>query len=488
MERHQKTLRIGLISPLEDLEPRSVTEILTETACRQVFETPYQVKNRQGHVKPWLFATPFARVQGGADGEIQAIVRPDVVFSDGTPMTAEIVAACLRQEPLFSGLTIRTQGERLRVQGASTMREMEMALCNTRAAVWKSTAQGLIGTGPFQVAGKPDGGVVELVPNPYYPHTLGLDRIRFEVFTPDDQGNPTELIAALRDDRVDLTFDLTPTEAEPLAGFTCASTPCLSTALLFFNTARPPFDQQSLRLAAAKMLDRSQLARLFYDRPFAFVATSLLPPELGRHWDQLSRDENEAMNLAASCRKPDRPLELLLVWGPRPYLPNPERAAQWIQEQLAPLSLRTVIKDSVSSEDFDFQAASGEYDLVLAGWMLENLDAHHYLESILSSRTIPAAGEPRSHHFNVGRLESSEMDAALERYRVQSTDLALADVLALSSSLMPVFPLLHGANVAVHSQRVKGVSVGPGGIPNLSDVRLSPPALQPAMIGRRAVS
>ncbi len=498
MDEQHQTLRIGSIAPLEDLDPRTVVETLSETACRQVFETPYQIKNRQGHVKPWLFATPLARVSGGADNEVQAIVRPDVVFSDGTPMTAEMVVACLRQEPLFRDLTIRAKGERIRFQGAATMREIELALCSTRAAVWRSAAKGLIGTGPLQVVHATAGAScsdegdgsrgVELTPNPYYPRTHGLNRISFTVFTLDAEGRPTDLIAAMQDGRIDLTFDLTQGDAEILTACTVKSSPGLSTALLFFNTARPPFDQGRLRLAVAKMLDRSQLARLLFDKPFTFVATSLLPPELGRYWDRLGRDQEEASDFAASCRQPERPLELLLVSGPRPYLPNPALAAEWIGEQLAPLGLRVVVKESVSPEDFDWQAASGNYDLVLAGRMLESLEAYRYLESILSSQSVPSPEAAHSPHFNFARLESTEMDAALERYRVTGSDQALADVLALGSSLMPALPLLHGADVVVHSPRVQGVSIGPGGLAMLSEVRLASPATPPIPANRRAVS
>ncbi|MEM7588409.1 MAG: ABC transporter substrate-binding protein, partial [Acidobacteriota bacterium] len=320
---------------------------------------------------------------------------------------------------------------------------------------------------------------VELEPNPCYPRTPELDRICFEVFPPEGDGVPTALEAALRDGSVDLAFGLGKARAEGLSGFVRQCTPGLSIALLFFNTARPPFDQQRLRLAVAKVLDRSQLARQLYERPFAFVATSLLPPELGRYWDKLSYDPGEARALATDCVLPGRPLELLVVKDPRPYLPHPERAARWIIEQLAALGLPAVIKDSVTSAEFKSRAASGEYDLALAGWALESLDSHHYLESILSSQRVPTQSATDGNRFNVGRLESAEMDAALERYRAEGHDQALADVLCLGATLMPVLPLLYGANIVVHSERLQGVSMGPRGVPALSQVRFAPPASLP---------
>ncbi|MEM7586662.1 MAG: ABC transporter substrate-binding protein, partial [Acidobacteriota bacterium] len=293
MAERQRVLRIGLLTPLEELDPRCVGEILTETACRQIFETPFQMKNHQGHAKPWLFATPFSQRSGDGEPAVQAIVRSDVVFSDGLPMTAGDVATCLREDPQLGCHTIRADGERLVIEGVSDPREIEVALCQTRTAVWRSTPVGLVGTGPFRLC-RPRGlheqvgqETVELEPNPCYPRTPELDRICFEVFPPDGDGVPTALEAALRDGSVDLAFGIGKARADGLSGFVRQCTPGLSIALLFFNTARPPFDQQRLRLAVAKVLDRSQLAHQLYERPFAFVATSLLPPELGRYWDKL---------------------------------------------------------------------------------------------------------------------------------------------------------------------------------------------------------
>src|SRR5687768_4186435 len=87
-----KRLRVGIVARVHSLDPRQARDLVSTLAVQQIFETAYAVPRGEGAAPPVLFTGPLQE-EGG--GRRSAVVRPGIVFSDGTPLTAELVASSL---------------------------------------------------------------------------------------------------------------------------------------------------------------------------------------------------------------------------------------------------------------------------------------------------------------------------------------------------------------------------------------------------------
>ena len=243
--------------------------------------------------------------------------------------------------------------------------------------------------------------------------------------------------------------------------------------MLFFNSERPPFDDLAVRRAFAQAIDRMEFTRLFYQRALAFVATSLLPPALGRYSDGLTFSPELARRALAARPTSVRRLRLLLVWGPRPYLPEPLRAAEWLREKLGALGFEIELIQPKTPAEFSRVVSSAEYEMVLSGWQLETVDPGEFLGVTLSRSMIVERGKERGNRtHNLGRLDSPEMEAALQTYQRERTPAALDAAVRLVGSLVPVMPLMYGSTLLVHTAGVRGYRLSQEGYPLFADVEL----------------
>jgi len=259
---------------------------------------------------------------------------------------------------------------------------------------------------------------------------------------------------------VDLTPCLTAEYAQKLQNAVRNVKPGTSTATLFFNVSRPPLDNVNLRRAISLVIERKSLSRLFYDSSIALTANSLLPPMIGQMPPDLTFPNVEmAKSLVADNDiRVTQPLKMPVVPGPRPYLPNPNKAAQYIKTQLEDvLGLKVEINQCLDFNDYYRYASSGTYNLLLGGFIADTPNPADFLEAHLSSEYIASVTHSALSKTNLSRLKSEEMDAAIRELRVQptmSTRLrAVSDILKRD---IPLMPLLHGPFVLAYSRDLLG--------------------------------
>ena len=107
----RKTLRVGIVSRVPTLDPREARDLVSTLAVQQIFETAYAVPRGEGAAPPVLFAGPLVTEAGGRRS---AAVRPGILFSDGTPLTAALIAASLNKaEALRDQARIEAAGDRV---------------------------------------------------------------------------------------------------------------------------------------------------------------------------------------------------------------------------------------------------------------------------------------------------------------------------------------------------------------------------------------
>ena len=114
--------------------------------------------------------------------------------------------------------------------------------------------------------------------------------------------------------------------------------------------------------------------------------------------DGLKFDLQEAGSQLAAAELGDLPpLKMMVMFGPRPYLSQPQAVARYVADQLGKLGLEVELETTRDSEDYFRRVTRGDYDLALTGWIADTLDPIDFLESCLAARAIPSPGEISFH-------------------------------------------------------------------------------------------
>ncbi len=466
-----KTLRVGVLTPVNTLNPREAQDFVSQTAVTQIYETPFAQPAAGRLPEPVLFQE---RLREDGPTESSAAVRPDIRFSDGTPLTARHVADSLgRVATLREHVGVEARGDRVVFHLERPNARLDLVLAQRYCAVTLESRGTLFGTGPYMVAPGATPDRTRLVRNPHARRPAAIDEIVIQLYPPDAQGRPEALLAALEAGEVEFTNVLSREDMMGLKNVRRLTEPGSSTAILYMNTERAGLDDSRVRRAIALSIDRLEIAKLFYATATAFAATHLLPPMLGRGNDGLTPDPAKARGLLATpgVQKPAR-LSLLLIFGPRPYLPNPRKVGEHIAAQIDKLGIAVDVVPTATPQEYRAKVQRGDYDLVLAGWVADTLDPVDFLEATLSSESIPVPERKIVVGANLGRWRSKETDEALARLRQEPREDVRSALLKRIADEVPLLPLMYGPTIYAHSWKVKNFTPAPLGIPGFAELDL----------------
>ncbi|WP_372426704.1 ABC transporter substrate-binding protein [Salinarimonas chemoclinalis] len=237
--------------------------------------------SREGTIVPLLAEAAERR----DDGAWIVSLAPGRMFSDGTPVEAEAVAAALNrtgaENPAarasagrltFTPLDART----LLVETERPTPILPSILAEWAFPVYRRTDAGPIFTGPYSVASFEPGARIALSPNPHYPNAearapIDLRRV----------GDGQAMAIALAAGEVDLAFNL-PVEALSMlrdrAGVTARSFPVAYQYMMFMNTREGPLADPAVRRAIDRAVDRATLvAAIRAGRPAAGAFAQTYP-------------------------------------------------------------------------------------------------------------------------------------------------------------------------------------------------------------------
>lgn len=465
------TLRVGILAPLRSLDPTAAGDLMTALAISQVFETPLRLGEPGEPPEPVLFASvPEAEDEGRT---WSAPVREGIEFSDGTPLDAPRMARALRRtESLGGRVEIEARGSVVVFHLKEPNPRFDLHLTFEDCAVALETATGeLRGTGPYMAESRPNARGLRLARNPRYRGPVGPEAVEFRVYPPDEDGHPEALLEALENGEIDFTNMLSKQDVASVTGYKKLLRPSMSLATLSFNTRRAVLEDPRRRRAIACALDRRELTGISHTNVVAFCATSVLPPSIGIADDGLSHDLGRARALLEEAGAPG-PLEMLLVWAPRPYLPHPQPVADKLVEQLAAVGVEVRAVRPADADDFFERQRTGEYDLILGGWISDLPDPAELLTALFSEERIPT---PSSHGIasgNLSRWSDPRTEEALERLRRTGSEEDRDVVLGRVAEEVPVVPLMYGSTVVVHAWRVRNVELSMYGTVDFADVEL----------------
>jgi peptide/nickel transport system substrate-binding protein len=269
-------LRIGIADYPSSFNPNFLRSAPAYSMYNMVWDTLTQADSTKGGALSGRLATEWALV---SDTTWELKLRTDVKWHDGTPFTADDVAATLTLlkdgKPAANYASRMAGVDRIEAVNVSTVRITTKAknglipanladvymfqAAQIKAGGNDAVAKDAIGTGPFKLKAKQDGVAVTLERNKeYWGKALGLDQLVFKSF-PEDATR----VAALESGEVDLVFNVPADDAKRLQakGIDIKSTPTGYAMVVDMKTinAASPLAKKEVRQALNYAMDKDAL-------------------------------------------------------------------------------------------------------------------------------------------------------------------------------------------------------------------------------------
>jgi peptide/nickel transport system substrate-binding protein len=161
--------------------------------------------------------------------------------------------------------------------------------------------------------------------------------------------------------------------------------PSFNVGYLAMNMEKKPFDNQKVRLAVQKAINKQAIVDAFF-AGLAKPAKNPMPPSLWGYNDKIKDhgyDPAAAKKLLAEAGFPNG-FETTL-WAmpvPRPYMPQPQKIAEALQADLAKIGIKAKIVSYDWATYLD-KTMNGEHDMALLGWTGDNGDPDNFLYVLL---------------------------------------------------------------------------------------------------------
>jgi peptide/nickel transport system substrate-binding protein len=482
--------RVGLINRWERRDPRTGLNYSSFLVQWHVYEPPYRLSPESKQIEPLLLDYPLQKEPDQQGLLYSAGVRKGAKFSDGTELTAEHVAASLEKTAAFRlNASASARGDRVIFRLKRPNARFDLLLARFDHGIVLERGRDFLGTGPYMLAADAQPEVFSLVRNPHRRPAPRLKEIECRVYPMDASGSRNKLLAAVNGGEVDFTEDLARDELNRVEKMRKCIQLGYCTAVLFFNTERPLFQDNRVRLAFAHALDRKALAAHSYSNALAFAATGMIPPVLGSTPDLIMHDLARARDLLAKAgAKPSGPLVLAVVPLPRPYLPEPRATADLVAHQLSLLGFKVDVRQPREISEYQDWNARGAYDMVLGGWIPDTADSLDFMESLLGASSVPTPANQTTRASNFCRWRNAEMDQAPEKQRLKPETATWQRICDMVRHEAPAFPLMYGPRIAVVSWRARNFPRDFGTGPFLAKVELpesssaTADALQPVAV------
>jgi ABC-type transport system substrate-binding protein len=472
------TLVVAVANPIAATEPGTYETNEEQEVLGNVYER-LVTTDSQGNLAPAL-CEKWALEDDARS--VRLHLRPGVVFSDGTPLTAAAVKASLERSIRLSRdqmpaafVAIRGVPEylegRASVAGiaAPSDKEIEIRLADPlpifpslltdpRTAIVAASAAEKdgtpLGTGPFQVVlHTPDRVVLERNPHYWKEPPARLDRIEFRAPL-----SASAIAEGLRSGELDLARDLLPQDLEAIlrdsrfrAGL--VETPKKNTYFAVFHTGTAAGSSAALRLALAGAVRTQDLVWGALGR-FALPATGVIPPgilghDAGRRQAHLPREKAIEMVRSAGL-----PLPVQIRVSVHPILLNQYTAlTQALFRIWTDLGVEIDVVTKTMPEFLESWHANQNIDVMLGRWIADYDDPDNFTFTLFHS----GSGAARSY------FSSPETDLILEEARSEARPAAREALYrkfehALLDPAILV-PLFHDVDYRIGSPRVRGLQL-----------------------------
>jgi peptide/nickel transport system substrate-binding protein len=479
-------LVVGRVKDVVGLDPAHETDGISHTTTQLIFQNLVRFKPGTFEIEPEI-ADSWTT---SADSKTWTFkLKPDLKFTDGTPLDAEAVKFNfdrwrLKSNPyhgsypyayyasqfggypgVISDVTVTSPTEivfHLATPFGPFLRNVAMApfAIGSPDAIKKDPeAFGLkpVGSGPYTLGEWIKNDHITLTANPSY---NGPKPAYPTVIIRDIPDQSTGVLSIQKGD-IDGLIDPRPDDAKELAtekGLTVYSQPSNNVLYLALNLERKPFDNVLVRRAVALAIDKQAIAQGFYAAG-AVVADNWTPPGMLGENPKVKAYPHDVAQAKALLAKAGFPngfkTQLYLPTAPRPYMPEPQRIAEAIQANLKDIGIDATL---VPLEFAAFLKAvrNGEHPACLIGWTGDNGDPDNFTYTLLDkdSAVKPDAQNYsfwRDEHFHALMLRGQQTVDEAQRQAIY------AEANALIHDQAPAIPITHSVVQFAFKSSVDGV-------------------------------
>jgi len=461
------TLRIGLRSDITTHYPWEIRDMETLMAMENVYEPLVRLKKEIADTEPGL-ATEWTPSKDFKKWIFK--LRRNVKFHDGSVFNADSAIETLSVSKILNASMRKIDDYTIEFNLDTPNAAFPISLSveyygiasEKTVKCFKENCKDFVagGTGAFIInKWEPGKQIVLVANNNYWGGRPYLDKVIFLIYK-----NSEEAIKALVDRRIDFILGLSPNNIEEVKKYKYLifqSKSALSTGFIGFNAAKPPFNNKMVRKAIAHAIDKKFIVnKYFYAGQTASVANNWLPPAMfgyDKDIPEIEYNLNKAKELLAKAGFPNG-FQTSLLPPPvaRSTLPEPYEMADDIISQLAKIGIDAKVMKVNSWKEYLDRAFSGNYDLILFGWVADTIDPNDFLTSLFSKSTI--------NFTNLSRWYNAEFEKVLDQARASNVGTRLKLYKKAQMILyeeMPVIPLVNAMQLAAWNERVKGYKMHP---------------------------
>ncbi|AOM82915.1 Dipeptide-binding ABC transporter, periplasmic substrate-binding component [Salisediminibacterium beveridgei] len=309
-----------------------------------------------------------------------------------------------------------------------------------------------VGTGPFKFVSWTRDDSIELEKNENYwmEDYPKLDSVIFQVI-PDNSARLT----ALRSGEIDIMDGLNPDDVDMIEGeegLTVFERTENNIGYLGFNMDKEPFDDPLVRQALNHAVDKEALNTILY-AGLAQHAKNIIPPSyLGYNDDveEYSYDPDRARELLEEAGfVDDLEFDLWTMPVARPYMPDPESAAEVLQQDFANVGVTANIVTQEWATYLEL-TEQGEQDVFMLGWSGVNGDPDYFFGNLLHGDAIPGGNRTFYSNDEVNSL----FDQAKVIVDVDERAELYEEAQLLIHEDAPMIPLVHTRPVLAGNDRV----------------------------------
>ncbi|PZN08507.1 MAG: ABC transporter substrate-binding protein [Bacillota bacterium] len=486
------------------LDPANVTDGESMKVTHQIFDTLVEFKEGSTEVEPWL-ATEW---QVSDDGRVWTFeLRQGVKFHDGTAFNAEAVVFNFERwmhsdNPyrypdqkfeyyayMFGGFDDKSVIETVEAVDEYTVR---FTLREPLAPFLQNLAM------PCFAIASPE--AIKKYGADFGRHPVGTGPYKFVEWIPDQQitleafdewwGGPPKTkrivyraikdnsarLAELKAGTIDVMEDPNPSELGTVdpSRFEILYREPNNVGYLALNNDKEPFHDVRVRQAIAHAINKQAIVEAFWGE-LGQVAKNPMPPTMMGYNEAVQDHEynpDKAKELLAQAGYPNGfETELWAMPVPRPYMPEPQKIAEAIQQHLAKVGIRA----EIVTHEWDIyleKTGNGEHPMALLGWVGDNGDPDNFLYVLLDkdNAKTPGAGNiafyrsDEVHRLLVQAQRNLQPDER-ERLYQQAQEIIKRDV--------PMVPIAHARAPIIARKGVEGLVPSPLGSEKLHKVTVT---------------
>ncbi|WP_462408801.1 ABC transporter substrate-binding protein [Neobacillus sp. Marseille-QA0830] len=247
-----------------------------------------------------------------------------------------------------------------------------------------------VGTGPFKFVEWKQNDTITLEKNPDY-WQKGLPKLNKVIFRVIPEN--TARLNALANGEIDIMDGLNNSDEATVKAnnkLQVIERPSMNVGYIGLTTTRKPFDNKLVRQAMNYAIDKKALIDAFYGGK-AQPAVNPMPPSIKGYNDSIKDypfdlEKAKALLKEAGYEKGFE-IDLWAMPVARPYMPEAQKVAEVIQENLSKIGVKANIK-SVEWATYLDKARKGEFDMFMMGWTGDNGDADNFLYTLLDKDSI----------------------------------------------------------------------------------------------------